>query len=155
MDIRRLDKNDMDSALPLVWRVFAEFEAPIYTKAGIEEFKNFIEHETIVDKISNNEMSFWGCFDKTEMTGVIATRGSSHISLLFVAPAYHRQGIARRLFHAMRNSLPDGTEEITVNASPYAAEAYRHLGFADTGEEQTKNGIRFIPMAYEMPNSSK
>lgn len=39
---------------------------------------------------------------------------------------------------------------ITVNASPYAIEAYHHLGFVDTAKEQTVNGIRFTPMSYSI-----
>ena len=38
--------------------------------------------------------------------------------------------------------------EFTVNSAPYAVDIYRHLGFAETGPEQTINGIRFTPMAY-------
>ena len=40
-------------------------------------------------------------------------------------------------------------QEFTVNSSPYAVEVYRHLGFEEMDQEQTVNGIRFIPMKYE------
>lgn len=39
-------------------------------------------------------------------------------------------------------------QEFTVNASAYAVEVYRHLGFAPTDEEKTVNGLRFTPMKY-------
>jgi len=46
---------------------------------------------------------------------------------------------------ALKNS---SSNELTVNASPYAMEIYHHLGFKDTKTEQTVMGIRFIPMIY-------
>ena len=76
--------------------------------------------------------------------------GRSHLCLLFVEKACHRQGIARALFSALRDhcrTAPD-TPRITVNSSPYAVGAYRRLGFRTTGDERTVDGIRFTPMEY-------
>ena len=38
---------------------------------------------------------------------------------------------------------------VTVNSSPYGAEAYRRLGFVDTDGMQFVNGMYFIPMKRE------
>lgn len=46
-------------ALDLVWQVFLEFEAPEYSDEGIQEFKNFIDINSIEQKIDKNEMLFW------------------------------------------------------------------------------------------------
>ncbi|MED9802346.1 MAG: GNAT family N-acetyltransferase [[Clostridium] innocuum] len=88
-----------------------------------------------------------GAYINKKLTGIIATRNNgSHIALFFVDGEYHRQGIGRRLFEAaLKNS---SSNELTVNASPYAMEIYHHLGFKDTKTEQTVMGIRFIPMIY-------
>ena len=60
--------------------------------------------------------------------------------------AYHRRGIGRRLFEAMRR---DHAQQVfTVNSSPYAVEVYRHLGFVPTDDEQSVDGLRFTPMQY-------
>ena len=61
--------------------------------------------------------------------------------------AYHRWGIGRRLFEAMKQDY--ARKAFTVHSSPYAVEVYRHLGFAATGPEQTVNGLRFTPMEYK------
>lgn len=97
--------------------------------------------------MDKRELVLWGCFDGALLTGVIAAKSLNHISLLFVRKQYHRKGIARKLFEqAKAVCAANGAKSITVNSSPYAVEAYRRLGFAATGEEQTINGIRFTPM---------
>jgi predicted GNAT family N-acyltransferase len=40
--------------------------------------------------------------------------------------------------------------ELTVNSSPNAVSAYRALGFVQSGEEKTVNGIRFVPMSLKI-----
>lgn len=70
--------------------------------------------------------------------------------MMFVNKEYHRQGIARSLFQTVeqRCKSEDNISNITVNSSPYAIEFYHHLGFFNTDEEITVNGIRFTPMSY-------
>lgn len=91
-----------------------------------------------------------GAFRRGRLVGIIALTRRSHLCLLFVEKACHRQGIARALFSALRDhcrTAPD-TPRITVNSSPYAVGAYRRLGFRTTGDERTVDGIRFTPMEY-------
>ncbi len=38
------------------------------------------------------------------------------------------------------------TEQITVNASPYAVPVYEKLGFQAVDDEQLTDGIRYTPM---------
>lgn len=74
-------------------------------------------------------------------------RAPHHIADLFVDAAYHRRGIGRRLFAAMRR---DHFRQIfTVNSSPYAVGFYRRLGFVPTGTEQLTDGLRYTPMRFE------
>lgn len=150
MEIMKLQKNDIKNALDLVWTVFEEFEAPDYSKQGIEEFRKFISYNSIIEKFDKGELEFWGCIDNSDLIGVIATRGISHICMLFVNKEYHRRGIARSLFKTVedRCKSQNTISKITVNSSPYAIEVYHRLGFFDTDKEQTVGGIRFTPMAY-------
>ena len=46
--------------------------------------------------------------------------------------------------------IQNKVEEITVNSSPYAVEAYRRLGFVDVDNEKLLDGIRFTPMIYHV-----
>lgn len=70
-----------------------------------------------------------------------------HIADFFVDAAYHRRGIGRRLFEAMRQDYE--TQVFTVHSSPYAVEVYQHLGFVPTDTEQLTDGLRYIPMRFE------
>lgn len=89
----------------------------------------------------------WCYYEGKELAGVIATRGVSHISLLFVAKKFQRRGIARQLFSAVVDDVKEhGIKEITVNSSPYAVMVYKKFGFVETGSEQEKDGIWFTPM---------
>jgi len=148
--IIKLQKNDITNALDLVLRVFQEFEASDYSKRGIEEFRKFISYNSIIEQFDTGELYLWGCIDNDDLTGVIATRGINHICMMFVHKEYHRQGIARSLFQTVeeRCKSEDNISKITVNSSPYAIEVYHRLGFFDTDDEITVNGIRFTPMSY-------
>ncbi|MNC21100.1 putative N-acetyltransferase YafP [compost metagenome] len=151
-DIRMLKPNELEEALCLVWEVFQEFEAPEYSEEGVEEFKVFIDPVSLRQKVGNNEFLIWGCFMNGKVIGVIASRPPCHISLLFVDKQFHRKGLAKAMFNEVLSYYRSftGYTEVTVNSSPYAAEAYRRMGFADTAEEQEVNGIRFVPMKRSM-----
>jgi pimeloyl-ACP methyl ester carboxylesterase/predicted GNAT family N-acyltransferase len=141
--VRPLEPSEICAALNLVWQVFLEFEAPDYAEEGVAEFKRFIDSKEMVETLA-----LYGAFAKERMAGVAATRNNgNHIALLFVDSRYHRRGVARKLFETVRQDAAPGP--ITVNSSPYAAEAYRRLGFQDTDAERLTNGIRYIPMKYE------
>jgi len=149
VDIRNLEKEDLMDALALVWEVFEEFEAPDYDAEGIEEFRNFISLESVEEKVRRGELSFLGCFEGGALAGIIAARNFSHICLLFVRKEYHWRGIGRRLLAAAADSARGrGIVRMTVNSSPYAVGFYHRLGFTDTDQEKTMNGIRFTPMEF-------
>ncbi|HNW86468.1 MAG TPA: GNAT family N-acetyltransferase [Candidatus Limiplasma sp.] len=142
MQVRALERGELPIALQLAWKVFNRFEAPEYSAEGTENFR-----KTIMDPAYGFGIRGYGAFDGETMVGMLATRNAgAHITLLFVEEAYHRKGIGRMLFDAAEKDAPEGA--ITVNASPYAVEAYRHLGFAATKPEQLTDGIRYTPMVY-------
>lgn len=140
--VRRLPPELLPAACDLVWQVFCRFEAPEYSQEGIAEFQ-----KTLQNMEALRHMPFYGAFHAGELVGVLAMRKPQHISLFFVKEAWHRQGVGRLLFDAMRQDYVD--QSFTVNSSPYAVEVYRHLGFTPTDTEQLTNGIRYTPMRYE------
>ncbi len=108
--IRELRLDEIENALKLVWKVFLEYEAPDYTKEGINEFC-----KSIHDKKYISMLSVSGAFLGEELVGVIATRnGGKHIALFFVEGKYHCQGIGKQLFQTVK------ADNMTVNSSPYA-----------------------------------
>lgn len=138
--IRRIEADDMEAALELVWEVFWEYEAPDYSEQGTAEFYNMIHEPQWLSMLQ-----VYGAYHQGELAGVIAARShGSHIALFFVKGVYHKNGIGRKLFERFLNDSSANT--ITVNASPYAVPVYHRLGFQETDKEQTANGIRYIPM---------
>jgi GNAT superfamily N-acetyltransferase len=91
--IRTLNIDEIPSALRLAWEVFEEFEAPDYSDEGVKTFRDFINDETQIAALT-----FYGAFCESELAGIIAMRGESHISMFFVKKEYHRQGYGRKLF---------------------------------------------------------
>jgi len=143
MEIKRVDDAQIDGAIALIWTTFLQFEAPVYSKEGVQSFRDFIGNKEII-----KTLEFWGAYDNKELKGVIATNeGRKHICCFFVKAQYHRQGIGKMLWeHLLKNSQ---SEIITVNSSPYAVPVYHQLGFTDTDAEQLSDGIRYTPMKFE------
>ncbi|MBR0462513.1 MAG: GNAT family N-acetyltransferase [Erysipelotrichaceae bacterium] len=138
--IRKLDEDETETALSLVWKVFLEYEAPDYSEEGVDEFHKSIHNEGFIGRLS-----FYGAFISDKLVGVIATRNEgSHIALFFVEGEHQGKGIGRKLFETVQSLCQ--SERMTVNSSPYASAIYHKLGFKDTDTEQTVNGLRFIPM---------
>lgn len=142
MEIRKLARGELSTALDLVWQTFLCFEAPDYSEAGCAAF-----HAFITDPNIESLLEFFGAFEGDMLTGVIAVCGDrQHISLFFVAEPYQRKGIGRALWHYVLEH--SDAARFTVNSSPYAVPIYHKLGFADEETEQEKDGIRYTPMVF-------
>ena len=140
--IKLLSKTELHNAIPLVWKVFCEYEGVNYPEAGKQAFWEAIHSEEYLDMLTA-----YGAFENGKMTVIIATRNAgSHIALFFVDGKYHRQGIGRMLWNTV---LADSTvNEITVHSSLYAVEVYKKLGFVPISDVQEDGGIQYIPMSY-------
>lgn len=140
IDIKKLPQSKLPEAMDLVWQTFLKFEAPEYSKEGIQTFHGFIQDE--------NELQQLDIFAASEngiILGILAVRGN-HVSLFFVKEEAQNQGIGRALWeYFIRQSQ---AEEITVNSSPYAVPIYSRLGFQVMKEEQLTDGIRYTPMRF-------
>lgn len=138
--IRKLNDREISAGLELSWKVFCEFEAPDYSRGGVDEFR-----KSIHDPDYLRMLEMYGAFANEELAGIIALRSEgTHIALFFVRKEYQRQGIGKLLFGEALKHNSSG--RMTVNSSPYAVPVYHSLGFSDTDSEQTVNGIRFTPM---------
>lgn len=140
--VRRLSPEEIPEALELCWRVFQAFEAPEYSPEGVDAFRASLD-----DRERTRNLAFYGALEEDKLVGVLCMREPQHIADFFVDAAYHRRGIGRQLFEAMR--LDYSRQVFTVNSSPYAVEVYRHLGFVPTDTEQLTDGIRYTPMRFE------
>lgn len=141
------DKGDIRKAFELAQDVFMMFEAPTFVKRGTESFLNFLWGKRVKEMIKNGSFKVWGCYTDDFLSGMIALRENSHISLLFVKGDHHRQGIGRMLYAEAKNyALAAGTEIITVNASEFGIPFYRAMGFYETDMQLNADGIIYTPM---------
>lgn len=142
MEIKKLERLEINKALKLVWDVFLESEAFNYNRKGVEEFRRFLDSRDLI-----NTFDIYGTYDKRELVGVIGLQEGQHICLFFVKKSYQKHGIGRELFKKAISLTKE--KEITVNSAPCAVEIYKKLGFSLTDCEQNINGIRFVPMVYK------
>ena len=132
------DSENLQKAINLTNRVFAEFVAVDYSQQGIDTFENYlkIKNDKLSSDLKSGHKKLWGYYESEEIIGVIGLRDNSHIFLMFVDKKHHKKGIAKSLFNHLLAKTD--VSEITVNSSPYAQPIYEKLGFVKTAEKQEK-----------------
>lgn len=151
-EIRPLKRKDWDMAMQLAWDTFLVYEAPEYDPLGVKNFHEFVKGDELRNMFALGEYRAWGAFDENDViVGILGIRKFWHISLLFVEPSFHHQGIATRLLKkAFSEAREEGVTDMTVNSSPYAVGFYHKLGFTDLDHEKITDGIRYTPMSIEL-----
>ncbi len=144
--------SDWDGAMKLAWDTFAKFNAPDYSREGIENFYNFIHDDMLRKMFVAGNYQLFVATDRSDYVGMLTLREKKHISLLFVEENYHRHGVASALLSFVcRYALcEEGVENLTVNAAPYATGFYHKKGFRDLQGEMLQDGIRFTPMELDL-----
>jgi len=113
---------------------------------GAERFFRGISPQAIRGYINDPAFYYVAAWRGNELAGAAALRNGSHLFHLFVAPAYQRQGLSRRLWEMLQAGADPGCGMFTVNSSPYAVAVYQRFGFVATGPPVVRNGITFVPM---------
>ena len=90
--IRKLTQEEYNNAADLSYQVYMECGRNDFTQEGIETFKSFVYDTSLM-----NTLDIYGAFDNHLLIGIIGVHQErQHISLFFVLPHYHRQGIGNR-----------------------------------------------------------
>lgn len=79
MEIKKLEKLEINKALKLAWDVFLESEAFNYNRKGVEEFRRFLDYRELI-----STLDIYGTYDKRELVGIIGLQEGQHICLFFV-----------------------------------------------------------------------
>ena len=137
------DVADLRTAARLTVRVFNQSVAPLMDAEGIGHFIDYAAADAWQQRQREGHRTWLARCGK-RVVGVAHVRDGTHLSLLFVEMRHQGQGVARALIGTLIATL--GIDRLTVNASPNAVEAYRHLGFVAQGPEDKKSGIRYTPM---------
>ena len=149
IEIRPLKQGEEARVCDLVLAVFDRFVAPEFSPEGREEFCRYVQPELLAERAQRDHAVLVAAAGE-RITGVIELRDGHHVSLFFVDEAYQGRGLGGRLFRealALGQAQAGAAGQISVNSSVYAVPIYERLGFAQTGSEETQNGIRFVPMA--------
>lgn len=148
--IRNAYREEWQDAMALAWKTFLRFEADVYSPEGVKNFENFITDSTLYRMFVMGAYQLFVAVERSRLVGMITLRDTTHISLLFVDEAYHRQGIGRGLIGYLADYLRTevGAERVTVNSSPYGVGFYHKMGFRDIRPEETKDGIIYTPMEF-------
>jgi predicted GNAT family N-acyltransferase len=150
--IRKPNISDASKICSMVNSVFMKCVAPDYSEEGIDFFLKISTPAELIDKMEKGNLVYIAEM-KSNIIGVIVTRNINHISRYFVDVNYQQMGIGRKLFQHVLSTLSkehQEIEQITVNSSPFAVKAYEKLGFIKTADEQIGNGMKYIPMVYNI-----
>lgn len=150
--IRPAQREDLPGVRDLTLAVFTEFVAPLYPEQGRQAFDDYCELEAFEKRFDDDHFVMLA-EDGGRTVGVLEMRRCGHISLFYVAPAHQGKGLGTRLLreavsHCIRQG--ESPQVLTVHSSPNAVSAYAHMGFAKSGEENTVDGIRFLPMSVQV-----
>lgn len=150
LTIRKAVPADASHISELIFRV-----AHYFTSGGSGEiapwFAASITPPAIAGHISDEKFNYLAGFMGQTLAGVIAVRDSKHIHHLFVAPEFHRKGLAAKLWaRAHAEALAAGNKEgFSVRSSEYAVPVYERFGFRIIGARAEKDGVVFVPMKLE------
>lgn len=147
MLIRPMESTDIPAAGRMLRELAREF---IVHESPAEEACTFLrenDEDGIRGYIARGHV-YYVADTGAELAGFIAVRDNSHLFHLFVARAWQRHGVARRLWDVARGAaLAAGNPGVfTVNSSKVARPVYEAFGFVPTAPLQCKRGIWFHPM---------
>lgn len=146
--IQRATADDWEQAMEVAWRTFLKYEAPDYSKEGIDNFLRFISDEKLFKMFLLGNYVVYVAKCSNKVIGVGTMRSGNHISLLFVDSEYQKRGVGKALLSELQKSVSVKGESsvITVNAAPFAIPFYERIGFLKSGEMTTLEGIIYQPM---------
>ena len=146
--IERAKINDIEEISDLVKRIYLKYNSKIDSEEGINNILTFMSKENMRLRFYIEGALMLVARDKNNrIVGAIELKNFEHISLFFVDDKYFKFGIGKKLFEEVKNILK--LEKYSVNASDYALEFYKKLGFVQiTDSIKIENGVHFYPMFY-------
>jgi ribosomal protein S18 acetylase RimI-like enzyme len=148
--VRIAGGEDCAGVRALILRSSEEFILPALSAQGRAHFRAELAEPELAQRLAG-PYRFYAAESGATLAGVAAVREPAHLYYLFVAREFHRQGIARALWRRVCADYLSGPETVgrmTVNASDFAVEAYRRLGFMRCAPPAERNGVRYNPMEF-------
>lgn len=148
MAVDSIRPGEEERVVELVLAAFDRFVAPCFSQEGIAEFRRYADIEALRERLQSGAVILTAKVGK-ELVGVAEIRDYRHLGWLFAGPSRQGKGIGSALMNRvveLCSGHEQGEGAITVNSSPNAVGFYEKMGFVARDEEQTVNGIRFVPM---------
>lgn len=150
-------ESDLEVVSNLMRRAFDASGDPGCQPEGFEHSTRLPESEELSRRLSAGQLGLIAVQGST-IAGAAFVRSGNHLSLLFVEPALHKQGIGRKLLErAIDESLSRDPciTRFTVKSSPDAVEFYRRRGFVESGSMHHSNGRPVQPMEIDFLSAEK
>jgi GNAT superfamily N-acetyltransferase len=147
--IRAATRDDADAASALVHASFHALAAGDWETEAVATFVRESSPDGIRARLATAAYAAVAHTGDT-MVGFLLMPRPALLGMLFVDPMHARQGVGRALWEAarahLRDAFPD-TATVELNATPYACDFYRALGFAPISSEYRLQGTRATRMA--------
>lgn len=144
MNVVQLNNNFKAELLELIRSVAAEHVLPHLEASGREHYLAKLLPD-IENCFASDSGRYIGMLSSGNLIAVCGFFTEGHISQLFVGTSEQKKGIGTTLLNQAVSQCC--SDKVTVNASINAVSYYRRQGFQPMQEQQTVNGISFLPMA--------
>ena len=145
--IKHAEEKDWDAAIAVAWVTFRQIASQVSDEAAANAFREGLTSTQLYIDFLQGRYPVFCAYHDHKVVGVLAMRGNSHISLLFVKQEFQRLGIATGLLErCMAYCRKKGSTELTVNAISTGIPFYIRNGFKALAEERVEQGLRYTPM---------
>ena len=153
ISLRRATPADAAVASELVQLSFNALVAPDWEADARQVFMG--ESSAASLQVALQSCAYAACaFDADAMRGFILMPRPTLVGMLFVHPDFLRRGIGKRLWEPAREFIEAAFPEaktVELNASPFALNFYRSVGFVPLSAEFKRAGCRATRMACWLP----
>ena len=152
-DIRWARQEEWPEIMDMVWNTFLRFDGQDCTMEGKKSFGDFIADPALFDSFLAGKYQMLIALDEGKVVGAASLRNINHLSLLFVHEDYQLMGIGSSLLAVLCDYLKHevGMDYLTVDASPYAVDFYKKMGFNQLREPAMYSGVRVTSMEKIIP----
>lgn len=149
-----LQKEELPEALAVIRESYDTLLSSYMAPQGTREFYRFACLPEMKKRFSSS--LFLAAREGGRILGMLecSLGKKPHLRLFYVLPGRVHEGIGGQLFSTLLERLAEKCPEarrLTVNASPYAENVYRALGFRPSAARTSKNGLWYRPMQKKLP----
>jgi GNAT superfamily N-acetyltransferase len=153
LEFRTATRSDAGAVSRLVQATFLDFVAHEWEPSAVEKFLGDSSPHELAEFIAQADYAAVACADG-ETVGFILLAPANQLKALFVHRSWHRRGIARKLWSLASGHLrvmKPAVETVELNASSFAVESYKSLGFHAVSEPVRYQGCLVTRMACRLP----